>query len=651
MKKIIFLLLCTVSIYGQTYQNPTYGTVTEKTNTTDNTPAYFVTSQTDGVHKKTPASTVEKTANKQNSLEVDGTGTKYPTVDAVRTHTTSTDNPHNVTKNQVGLSNVDNTSDVNKPISTATQTALNLKQNTLTNPITGIVSNNTVPKSDGAGGMGNSLIYDNGTSVGIGTTAPEELLHLKNSSNTYSLIESTGNSNVAGIQFKTPSLNWYIRSLGGALSPNNYLSFVSGSGHNGMLLSPNGRLLLNTTIDDGSTNLQVNGSISATSYTGSATLTGTPTAPTAPVGTNTTQIATTAFVQGAATANIAQTITNGVTTSAPSQDAIFDALALKQNTITNPITGTPTSGYVPKSNGSGVIANGLIYDNGVSIGIGTTAPSRKLTIEHSGSVYLGINDSTNNKYSIGSDSHGLIFFDDTHGRYMAQFDKTTGAFSVDGNISATSYTGGATLTGTPTAPTAPVGTNTTQIATTAFVKNGFVALTGNETIAGIKTFSSNILSNSLSAASSDVLTLSAGGTSLVIDDTNSTIMAAGDMKATNFIRTTFLPGQLLKADGNVTAGYKVYTALLSQSGTSAPTATVLENTLGGTVVWTRNSTGLYTGTLAGVFTANKTWTSITSTATGTVTGAVSTSVDTVTVATSSLDSALTNSAIEIRVYN
>lgn len=33
-------------------------------------------------------------------------------------------------KNSVGLGNVDNTSDINKPISTATQTALNLKANT-----------------------------------------------------------------------------------------------------------------------------------------------------------------------------------------------------------------------------------------------------------------------------------------------------------------------------------------------------------------------------------------------------------------------------------------------------------------------------------------------------------------------------------------
>jgi len=40
------------------------------------------------------------------------------------THTGATNNPHSVTKAQVGLGNVDNTSDANKPISTATQAAL-----------------------------------------------------------------------------------------------------------------------------------------------------------------------------------------------------------------------------------------------------------------------------------------------------------------------------------------------------------------------------------------------------------------------------------------------------------------------------------------------------------------------------------------------
>lgn len=54
-------------------------------------------------------------------------------------------------------------------------------------------------------------------------------------------------------------------------------------------------------------------------------------------------------------------------------------------------------------------------------------------------------------------------------------------------------------------------------------------------------------------------------------------------------------------------GYKQYTALLTQSGTGDPTSTVLGSNEIGTIVWTRNSTGNYTGTLSSAFTANKTW--------------------------------------------
>lgn len=43
-------------------------------------------------------------------------------------HVEDTSNPHGVTKTQVGLGNVDNTSDADKPVSTAQQTALNAKE-------------------------------------------------------------------------------------------------------------------------------------------------------------------------------------------------------------------------------------------------------------------------------------------------------------------------------------------------------------------------------------------------------------------------------------------------------------------------------------------------------------------------------------------
>lgn len=46
----------------------------------------------------------------------------------VDTHTTDNNNPHEVTKSQVGLGNVDNTSDLDKPVSTAQQSAISAVQ-------------------------------------------------------------------------------------------------------------------------------------------------------------------------------------------------------------------------------------------------------------------------------------------------------------------------------------------------------------------------------------------------------------------------------------------------------------------------------------------------------------------------------------------
>ena len=47
------------------------------------------------------------------------------------THTSNKNNPHNVTKEQVGLSNVDNTSDTDKPVSVAQQQAIDTVQNSI----------------------------------------------------------------------------------------------------------------------------------------------------------------------------------------------------------------------------------------------------------------------------------------------------------------------------------------------------------------------------------------------------------------------------------------------------------------------------------------------------------------------------------------
>jgi lysophospholipase L1-like esterase len=95
--------------------------------------------------------------------------------------------------------------------------------------------------------------------------------------------------------------------------------------------------------------------------------TGNPTAPTPTLGDNDTSVATSAFVQSAVTSNISQTITNGVTTSAPSQDAVFDALALKANvnfpaTFTGSAVSAPL-GFIGDSFTTGSTGGGLFAPN------------------------------------------------------------------------------------------------------------------------------------------------------------------------------------------------------------------------------------------------------------------------------------------------
>ena len=70
-------------------------------------------------------------------------------------HTSATNNPHSVTKAQVGLGNVNNTSDADKPISTATQTALNGKVS--------LTGNETIA---GTKTFSSALITQSGTSIG-----------------------------------------------------------------------------------------------------------------------------------------------------------------------------------------------------------------------------------------------------------------------------------------------------------------------------------------------------------------------------------------------------------------------------------------------------------------------------------------------------
>jgi hypothetical protein len=109
----------------------------------------------------------------------------------------------------------------------------------------------------------------------------------------------------------------------------------------------------------------------------------------------------------------------------------------------------------------------------------------------------------------------------------------------------------------------------------------------------------------------------------------------------------------IKTNNNVS--YKHYIALLYQSGITAPTAYVLENTLSNLITWTRNAVGEYEGTLTGEFTQYKTSIYCNNTFRGEIVSARKNNnvieVYTYDSDGNSQDDALIYTTIEIRVYN
>ena len=86
------------------------------------------TSDTSNPHSVTKAQvglgSVDNTSDANKPISTAQAAAIKTVQDDVTSHKNSTSNPHSVTKAQVGLGNVDNTSDLAKPISTATQAAL-----------------------------------------------------------------------------------------------------------------------------------------------------------------------------------------------------------------------------------------------------------------------------------------------------------------------------------------------------------------------------------------------------------------------------------------------------------------------------------------------------------------------------------------------
>jgi len=72
----------------------------------------------------------------------------------------------------------------------------------------------------------------------------------------------------------------------------------------------------------------------------------------------------------------------------PTTLAVSTALSGKQDTLTNPVTGTGTVNFVPKFTASGVVGNSQIFDNETSVAIGTTTPNSDNKLEVLGRVFI-----------------------------------------------------------------------------------------------------------------------------------------------------------------------------------------------------------------------------------------------------------------------
>jgi hypothetical protein len=117
-----------------------------------------------------------------------------------------------------------------------------------------------------------------------------------------------------------------------------------------------------------------------------------------------------------------------------------------------------------------------------------------------------------------------------------------------------------------------------------------------------------------------------------------------------WLRTTFA-GDKLK---NGIRPYKSYVATLSQSGTAAPTAGVLENAIPGTVSYTRTGVGVYTITANGQFPLNKVIAIAGQPTVGKVTithaGTNTITINTYDAAGAAADVILSKTPIEIKIY-
>jgi hypothetical protein len=187
----------------------------------------------------------------------------------------------------------------------------------------------------------------------------------------------------------------------------------------------------------------------------SPALTGTPTAPTATLGTNTTQIATTAFVLANASSGASW---GSITGTLSSQTDLQGALDAKAPLASPSLTGTPLSTTAAADTNTTQIATTAFVIGQAS----STTPA------NNGTAAVG----TSAKYARADHVHAT---DTTRAPLASPTFTGTVTIPAGASISGFAPLASPTFTGTPSLPTGTIavtqtaGDNTTAVATTAFV--------------------------------------------------------------------------------------------------------------------------------------------------------------------------------------
>lgn len=148
---------------------------------------------------------INNTGLTSDQLAAIDSGITANTVQEFTGHISNSNNPHNVSKSQIGLGNVDNTSDMDKPVSTAQLAAINGKANISNPSFTGnveITPNSNIEKTD----SGNTRVV-----------TPNGLIINDAVNNSKIVIDS---NDIQALNNNTPQ-NLYINGFGG----NTYISY------------------------------------------------------------------------------------------------------------------------------------------------------------------------------------------------------------------------------------------------------------------------------------------------------------------------------------------------------------------------------------------------------------------------------------------